>query len=353
MTNADRLDDWLTPPNPLPKGWGQQRGYALERILRAILGDEGLKPKTSNIRPTGEEIDGSFLFNERTFLFEAKWKKDPVPASDFYAFKGKVDGKLVGTIGIFISMSGFSRDAIDALKFGKEINLILFNGSDFHLIAEGRISFIDALRAKLRYAAEEGQPFLPLTDGPDSITDGEPPEAALVVTPAPSRKPGRANIIVEGAADQDAIRILLDRLDPALASQTQIWSAGGSLNIASLMRQLKSENAGGLAVVVDGEVPARWLVEIKAQLEEAQGYLLVASPTLEDQLESAVNVDLLNLMPPTAHRKKMMRRLARNADLDRLFAQYRHFAGLIDWLNQALNEDSTAAPPGQQRHSDD
>ena len=52
----------------------------------------------------------------KTYLLEAKWRKQPIPASDLYAFKGKVDGKLVGTIGVFISMSDYSADAIDALK---------------------------------------------------------------------------------------------------------------------------------------------------------------------------------------------------------------------------------------------
>jgi len=345
VANADRLDDWLTPPDPTPNGWSQQRGYALERIIRHLLAAEGLQPKLTNIRPTGEEIDGSFVFNECTFLFEAKWRKDPVPASDFYAFKGKVDGKLVGTIGVFVSMTGFARDAVDALKFGKEINLILFNGSDFKLIANGKMTFVDALRAKLRYAAEEGQPFLPLTDGPDSIADNEPEEAETAVTPAPSRQPGKANIVVEGAADRDAVRILLNRLDPALLAQTQIWSAGGSLNVASLMRQLSSAGAGGLAVVVDGDNAAmEQLVEIRSLLEEIRGYLLVVSPSLEDQLENAIDVDLLNMMPPTAHRKKIMRRFARNADLDRLFEHYRGFAGLIDWLRRAVDDGGPSTP---------
>jgi hypothetical protein len=46
--------------------------------------------------------------------------KDPTLAADLYAFKGKVDGKLVGTIGVFVSMRGYSTEAIDALKLGKE-----------------------------------------------------------------------------------------------------------------------------------------------------------------------------------------------------------------------------------------
>lgn len=73
-----------------------------ERIINALLSREALDPRTS-FRPLGEEIDGFFELRDRTYLLEAKWRRDPLPASDLYAFKGKVDGKLVGTIGVLMS----------------------------------------------------------------------------------------------------------------------------------------------------------------------------------------------------------------------------------------------------------
>jgi len=328
--DKDSFDYWLTPPDPVPKGWYQRRGFALERIISRILLTEGLEPKT-HIRPSGEEIDGSFLYAERTFLLEAKWKAEPVPASDFYAFKGKVDGKLVGTIGVFVSMSGFSPDAVDALKFGKEINLILFNGSDFQLVAQGHLTFIAALRKKLRYAAEEGQPFLPLSAGPDAAA------AAATATSAPagnaaSFRTGLANIIVEGAADQEALQILLGRVDSGIAAATRVWPAGGQLNVASLLRQLHSAGAPGLAAVIESDMPVERLAEVHDMLSTMGGYLLVLTPTLEEVLENACDVDYINLVPPTGNKMKAARRVARNADIERLMSQNRDFEKLMDWL---------------------
>src|SRR4051794_28791321 len=83
------------------------RGRRFERWLRDLLLEAQMTPRTS-YRPKGEEIDGSFLFGTRVFLLEAKWTARPVPASAIYAFKGKVDGKLAGTIGVFLSMSDYS-----------------------------------------------------------------------------------------------------------------------------------------------------------------------------------------------------------------------------------------------------
>src|SRR5262245_747316 len=77
------------------------RGRRLESIFFAMLDDANLQPRLS-FRPTGEEIDGSFVLNGRTMLIELKWRSDPQPASALYEFMGKVSGKLVGTIGLFV-----------------------------------------------------------------------------------------------------------------------------------------------------------------------------------------------------------------------------------------------------------
>lgn len=95
-----RLREWLEPPEQRGPNWFQQRGRAFERILNAMLFKEEMEPRTS-MRPSGEEIDGSFAIGEDCYLLEAKWHASPIPASALYSFKGKVDGKLVGTIGIF------------------------------------------------------------------------------------------------------------------------------------------------------------------------------------------------------------------------------------------------------------
>lgn len=83
----------------------QRRGHAFERALWGMFDSAEMKPR-SRFRPSGEEIDGSFLHHARPMLFEAKWTKDPVPASLLYAFRGKLDEKLAGTLGIFVSMGG-------------------------------------------------------------------------------------------------------------------------------------------------------------------------------------------------------------------------------------------------------
>src|SRR4051812_24531172 len=113
----------LKKPTPVE---ARKRGYEFERILYSLLENETLEPSAS-YKPIGEQIDGSFFYWGQTFLLEAKWHRDPLPVSSIYSFKGKVDGKFHTSSGVFISMGGYSDDVSDALRFGKTLNILLFD----------------------------------------------------------------------------------------------------------------------------------------------------------------------------------------------------------------------------------
>ncbi|MFH5228859.1 hypothetical protein [Antrihabitans spumae] len=157
------------------------RGRELEAALFGMFTEAYLAPR-SNYRPRGEEIDGSIWLDGRTYLFEAKWTTAVHPASSLYQFKGKVEGKLTGTIGLFFSMSGYSDDAVDALVAGKEQNIVLFDGTDVVLVVEDQVDIATAIRWKLRAAAESGTPYVPLNDLLSSVRLGTTvgPESSTV-----------------------------------------------------------------------------------------------------------------------------------------------------------------------------
>lgn len=138
----------------------RRRGFDFERLLNKIFSFEQLEPRTG-YRPVGEQIDGSIYLDGRVYIFEAKWHAEPLPASILYEFKGKVEGKLAGTIGIFISMSGYAKDAVDALVLGKGLNIILFDKRDLDAAISRSIGFTNILKLKLRKAAEEGAIYFP------------------------------------------------------------------------------------------------------------------------------------------------------------------------------------------------
>ena len=243
------------PPNA-PATDKRRRGYKFEEFLGQMLNAEELEPRL-RVRPSGEEIDGSFHFGDRTYLLEAKWYGSPMPASLIYAFKGKVDGKLSGTIGIFVSMSGYSEEAVDALTAGKGLNVLLFDRSDI----EGCIDhgFRRVLRAKLRAAAEEGVVLFPFEGTSLHATDGVVDEHSPTPTDAIglARVRGQIAMICEGQTDRVILTRFSQRIleEQTVTANVKVLAAQGKFATARVANAVFPllPNDSRLIVVVDGD----------------------------------------------------------------------------------------------------
>lgn len=138
----------------------QQRGFELERFMLDLFDLFDLDPKAA-FRNIGEQIDGAFTLEGTDYLFEAKWQQEPVAVQDLDAFSAKVQRKLENTLGLFLSMNGFSSDAIKAHSRGTP-NTVLMDGADLHAVLEQRIDFVSLLMRKKKHAAQTGRIFLPI-----------------------------------------------------------------------------------------------------------------------------------------------------------------------------------------------
>lgn len=136
----------------------QKRGYQLEKLLKDLFNLFDLDSKAS-FKIVGEQIDGMFTFENIDFLLEAKWHKDPIDISSLDAFSGKLSRRLENTLGLFISINGFSPDAIQAHSTGRRL-MILMDGSDLMAVLEARIDLIQLLARKRRYASQTGNIYL-------------------------------------------------------------------------------------------------------------------------------------------------------------------------------------------------
>lgn len=138
----------------------QGRGFELEKVMYDLFELFDLDPKAS-FKNTGEQIDGAFSLDSTEFLFEARWRKDPSSASDLDSFAAKVRRKLENTLGVFLSINGFSSDGITAHVAGGVV-LILMDGADLMAVLEERIDFVSLLLRKKRHAAQTGEIYLPI-----------------------------------------------------------------------------------------------------------------------------------------------------------------------------------------------
>ena len=136
----------------------QGRGYHLEKILRRLFELFDLDPRAS-FRIVGEQIDGAFTFEGTDYLFEGKWKAETVGAADLDSLSGKLSRKLDNTLGLFLSINGFSEDGVKAHSSGRRL-MILMDGSDLMAVLEGRIDLIQLLLRKRREASQTGNIYL-------------------------------------------------------------------------------------------------------------------------------------------------------------------------------------------------
>jgi len=137
----------------------QQRGLDLEKLLNDLFILFDLDPKAS-FKITGEQIDGAFTFREDDYLLEAKWQKaENVNAGELYKFAGKINGKRKNTLGLFISIDGFSKES--TLTTSSDLrSLILMDGGDLDAVLTDRIKLDDLLYRKRRHASETGNIYL-------------------------------------------------------------------------------------------------------------------------------------------------------------------------------------------------
>jgi hypothetical protein len=152
----DRLNhDFLSL---LSESDAQRRGYRLEKLLKGLFELFDLDPRAS-FKIAGEQIDGAFTFDGTDYLFEGKWQQVLVPAADLDILAGKLSRKLDNTLGLFLSINGFSEDGVKAHSSGRRL-MILMDGSDLMAVLEGRIDLVQLLLRKRREASQTGNIYL-------------------------------------------------------------------------------------------------------------------------------------------------------------------------------------------------
>lgn len=139
----------------------QEAGYRLEKLLSRLFEFSELNPR-SPFKVLGEQIDGSVDIDNNIYLIEIKWTKKPINESDLLVFRGKVEGKSSFTRGMFLSINGFTEEAITAITTGKQPNFFLFDGYDLTTVLEEKCSLGELLRYKIRKLAEEGAVYVRL-----------------------------------------------------------------------------------------------------------------------------------------------------------------------------------------------
>lgn len=137
----------------------QKRGYELEKLLVDVFEFFGIKVE-SPFKLVGEQIDGSFNFQGNNYIFEAKWQNQLSANNQLYSFAYKIESNTLYPRGVFLSINGFSEEAISRITHNKKPQLVLLDVADLILVLNGSISMSKLLEEKIKQAQTRGEIYV-------------------------------------------------------------------------------------------------------------------------------------------------------------------------------------------------
>ena len=138
----------------------QEGGYDFEKWFYDLMDYF----EVDNRRPykvDGRQIDGSVTIEGTTYLVELKFTSGQSDAPDIDIFKSKVTTKADNTMGIVVSMSGYSAVAIKEAS-RERTPLLLLDFKHLYLLFTGSLRFSEMVARLRRHSSQTGQAYLPV-----------------------------------------------------------------------------------------------------------------------------------------------------------------------------------------------
>jgi hypothetical protein len=138
----------------------QKRGFLLQDLLnRLFLIHEITVNKSFQRNDGGEQIDGAFSYQGWYYLVECKWTKKLADIRELDSLFGKVNRSGKQTMGIFLSIEGWSENVPPLLKQNPEKCIILMDGYDLRCVLCEAIELEKLLQEKIAKLNLESEPF--------------------------------------------------------------------------------------------------------------------------------------------------------------------------------------------------
>jgi hypothetical protein len=138
-----------------------QRGRDFEGFINELFKLYDLEPRAS-YSLEHEQIDGSFIFETDHYVLEAKWLNKAAGRPLLDLFKTNIERKGKNTLGLYISTSGYTSDAVDVYSYSTPF--ITMDGADFMAVLEQRIRLNELIAHKKAHASQTGHCYLPVAE---------------------------------------------------------------------------------------------------------------------------------------------------------------------------------------------
>lgn len=154
-----RFDDFAALSSAVEK---RNRGNMLELLLQDIFELYAIPTKDRFTRNNGgEQIDGAFILNSWYYIVECKWIEKLSDIRQLDSLYGKLKRSGKQTMGLFLSINGWSDNVIPLLKQNPDKEILLMDGYDLRCILDENvnISLNNLLEKKISHLNFEGEPF--------------------------------------------------------------------------------------------------------------------------------------------------------------------------------------------------
>ena len=127
----------------------QQRGHELENLLADIAVNEKWSVN-KRVRSQGQEIDIILHVGLHYFLCSCKWEKNPIQPNEVELLESRVRSRATANGGILFSMSGFTDNCVEEMRFKISSCLIIpFGPDDINKIFHNETTISDMLDQKI------------------------------------------------------------------------------------------------------------------------------------------------------------------------------------------------------------
>jgi len=140
----------------------RKRGNKLELLLQDAFELHGIETRNRFVRNGGgEQIDGAFILDGWFYIVECKWIGKLSDIRQLDSLYGKLNRSGKQTMGLFLSINGWSEHVVNLLKQNQDKSIILMDGYDFRCILDGstNIPLELLLKNKISHLNFDGEPF--------------------------------------------------------------------------------------------------------------------------------------------------------------------------------------------------
>jgi hypothetical protein len=139
----------------------QRRGYLLQDLINRLFDLHDIPVVKSFTRNDGgEQIDGAFKLDGWHYLVECRWREKLADIRQLDGLKGQIDRSGRQTMGMFLSVNGWSENVIPLLKQNPSKSIFLMEGHDLRTVLSVPLDLRAFLLAKVAKLNLETEPFL-------------------------------------------------------------------------------------------------------------------------------------------------------------------------------------------------